>query len=654
MCGIAGILGVGAGLDLRNIALAMANHLTHRGPDSGGIWVSQNFPIALSHRRLSILDPTPSGHQPMMSASGRYIISFNGEIYNHKDLRTELNSTWVGNSDTETILASIEKWGLLVTLKRCNGMFAFALWDNQENTITLARDRFGEKPLYYSHQKNTLIFSSELKALGVCQDFKFDIDFNSVEMYLTYGYISAPKSIYKNIFKIPASTYITFSFDQKSNGASVVSEKISEKYWSREIVLKKKSQNNIKNINYGLVKSQLKDVLRKSVSKQMISDVPLGAYLSGGIDSTLIVSLMQEVSDSKINTFTVGFLEKNYDESYYAAKIAKHLGVYHHELILSSNDVLNLVPSISMLVDEPFSDVSIIPTYLISKYSKEKVDVVLSGDGGDELFGGYSRYLHSKSIFKFAQILPRPLRKYVARSAQMISPKTWDEINNLSKVLFKKNLFSNGNIVHKGARLLNINTREDFYLEIIKHWDEVGSLLLTQGEGLSLTDNMFKKYFEDSQMEFSEQMMSADIDTYLHDDILVKLDRASMAASLEARAPFLDLDVYNLSCELPIDVKIREGKGKWILRELIYDYVPRNFIERPKTGFGVPIGDWLRGPLSQWAYSLLDEKKIKTQGIFNAEEISKKWKEHLSGKRNWDNQIWNILMFQVWFENNKL
>ena len=651
MCGIAGILGPYPGLEIRNVVLKMANKLVHRGPDSSGVWTSNHDPIALAHRRLSIVDLSETGHQPMISSTGRYVISFNGEIYNHRDLRDNINVKWMGTSDTETLLAAIEKWGIHKALEKVMGMFAFSLWDKHNKTITLARDRFGEKPLFYSLQKNSLIFASELKSLKVCDKFNFEIDIDSVRDYLTYGYVSSPNSIYKNVFKVKSGSFVVFGITSNSADSIIqIKEYPMTHYWSQPNSVEKES-NIINLFSTELeAKSELKRTLCASVKRQMISDVPFGAYLSGGIDSSLIVSIMQENSSQPINTFTVGFDKKNYDESIYASNIAKYLGTNHHELIMTSNDIINFIPNISNLLDEPFSDASIIPTFLVSKYARKYVKVALSGDGGDEFFCGYNRYLYANQYFKLTQTLPLPLRSFLRKLILNIPPQILNTMNYCSLKLTNKNLFNNINLIYKGAVFLDARSGIDLYLKAISYSDSVENLLLNHSNKKSI-DHKYTKYFQEPNQNLCEQMMSADTDFYLENDILVKLDRAAMAASLETRVPFIDIDVFNTSLRMPFDMKMRGKSNKWILKMLLSEYIPRNFFERPKSGFDVPIGDWLKGPLREWSESILDEKKINSDGIFDFKEINIRWKKHLSGAANFEKQIWNILMFQLWINN---
>ena len=646
MCGIAGFLesvGRSSENDLKKNIREMTDSLAHRGPDDKGYWHDSSAGVSLGHRRLSILELSFHGHQPMVSSHGRYVIVFNGEIYNHLSLRKTLsehssNIDWQGYSDTETLLKCIEYWGLEKTLKKCKGMFAIALFDRREKFIYLARDRMGEKPLYYGVQNGVFLFGSELKALKQHSAFQGEIDRQSLSLQIKYGYVPTPRSIYKGVKKLTPGSILKISANSKYPNIESLGEPIV--YWSlRNTVIS--SQSNIYSGSDTDAIEDLHTLLSRSVKEQMIADVPLGAFLSGGVDSSLIVSLMQSQSFSPVKTFSIGFQEKGYDEAIYAKKVAHSLGTDHTELYVSAQDAMDVIPKLSDLYDEPFSDSSQIPTYLVSKMTRESVTVGLSGDGGDELFGGYNRYLWTRRVWNKIKYTPLRVRKFIAWGMRSVPPKTWNKI--LNQIV---SMPLPGDNIHKLARLLPAKSVEDFYFHLVSHWHEVESLVV----GVSATDSPIASEINLNLGSIEQNMMYFDSISYLPDDILTKVDRAAMGASLETRIPFLDHTVVEFSSQLPLSMKIRNGKNKWILREMLDAYVPRRLIERPKMGFGVPIDSWLRGPLRDWAESLLDESRLNDEGFFRKDIIKYKWVEHLSGRRNYQHDLWNVLMFQSWLE----
>jgi len=664
MCGITGFLGRG-GIEYREAARAiaetMAQQIVHRGPDDWGVWTDANVGLALAHRRLSILDLSPAGHQPMTSPSGRFVIVFNGEIYNHLDLRKELAAQpWRGHSDTETLLSGFEAWGIENTLKKAVGMFAFALWDRTERILSLSRDRVGEKPLYFGWNRGTFLFASELKALRVYPGFEAEINRNAVTLLLRHNCIPAPYSIYRGIFKLLPGTILTlreegygdcpWDFDNPpfesfhAKGISI------SPYWSLRDVAEQGQPQPFTGTENEAV-DELEQVITNAIQSQQISDVPLGALLSGGVDSSTIVALMQSHSSRPVKTFTIGFHEAAYNEAEYAKDVARHLGTEHTELYVTSNQAQAVIPRLPALYDEPFSDSSQIPTFLVSQLARQHVTVALSGDAGYELFGGYNRHFLINAIWRNIGWLPINIRRALAIGITSFSPARWDQLySTVSSTIPKKMRTTRvGDKAHKFAEILAANSREMIYQNLLSHWTSPRDIVVGSHE---LPTILTKGNSWVNVTEFEHQMMYLDAMSYLPDDILVKVDRAAMGVSLETRMPFLDHRVVEFAWRLPIGLKIRNGQGKWILRQVLYKYVPKNLIERPKAGFGVPIDSWLRGPLKEWAESLLDEGRLKREGYFNPAPIRKKWAEHLSGQRNWQYHLWDVLMFQSWLESN--
>lgn len=649
MCGIAGCYRPGGGArELGAAAADMANALVHRGPDDGGHWVDPRGGIGFGHRRLAVIDLSPEGRQPMVSESGRYVISFNGEIYNFRELRTQLEATghhFRGHSDTEVTLAAVEQWGLIEALKRFVGMFAFALWDRRERTLHLARDRLGEKPLYYGWVDGAFLFASELKALRAYGDWQSEIDRDALVLFLRHNYVPAPYSIYKGIHKLLPGTVLTLGHNIEDESPSPVS------YWSAREAVEKGVGTPWSGSATEAV-ARLDTILRQAVRQQMIADVPLGAFLSGGVDSSAVVALMQAQSPNPVRTFTVGFHEADYNEAEHAKAIAAHLGTDHTELYVTPQEAMNVIPKLPTLYDEPFADSSQIPTYLIARLARQHVTVCLSGDGGDELFGGYNRYFLGRSLWKSVGWIPRALRNLGSGVLTGISPRAWDRLFQHTAFLLPRTneLTISGDRAHKLAEILAVRGPEEMYRALLSHWKTPQSVVIGSKEpGTILTD---PNQWADVP-DFTQRMMYFDLLTYLPDDILVKVDRASMAVSLEARVPLLDHRVVEFAWKVPLAMKMRDDQGKWLLRQVLYKYVPRELVDRPKMGFGVPIGGWLRGPLREWAEALLAEDRLKREEFFNPPPIREKWQEHTSGIRNWQYYLWDILMFQAWLEESK-
>lgn len=646
MCGVAGFLtgDPGSQGSVDSIATRMALSIRHRGPDDAGAWTDANAGIALAHRRLSILDLSPAGHQPMISTSGRYVIAFNGEVYNHLRLREALHSSvgspdWRGHSDTETLLACFEAWGVEKSLTAAVGMFAIALWDREERTLTLARDRLGEKPFYYGWQGNHFLFGSELKALKSHPAFNADIDRGALSLFLRHNYIPAPYSIYEKIYKLPAGTWLQVRHG--SHDAKPMA------YWSLSDVAERGFANPFGGSEADAVDA-LEGHLSSAVRSQMVADVPLGALLSGGLDSTVITALMQANSTRPVRTFTIGFEERAYDESSHARAVAAQLGTDHTELRLSGADALALVPQMPDMYDEPFADSSQIPTHLVMKMARQHVTVALSGDGGDELLGGYKRYVHAPKVWRRLAWIPTPLRGAVAAGLTALPV---DTINRFAGPLASRLRISPpGDKAHKLAhRLRSLRNLDDLCVSMVSEWDQAGSLVL---QGHIPPNQLDNRELWPKLANPMARMMALDGLTYLSDDILVKVDRAAMAVSLETRAPFLDRDVVNFAWSLPMHMKIRGGRGKWLLWKMLDRYLPRELMDRPKMGFGIPLDAWLRGPLKDWAESLIGEERLRREGYLEPCPIRAAWEAHLSGQVSHGHRLWSVLMFQSWLERN--
>jgi len=622
----------------------MAAEIRHRGPDDAGIWFDEGSGLALAHRRLSIIDLSPAGHQPMVSPCGRFILVYNGEIYNHQGLRADLENEgghfdWRGHSDTETLLAGLRHWGVEGTLERLNGMFAFALWDKAEHALFLARDRMGEKPLYYGTSGDSFLFGSELKSLKAHPHWRGDIDRNALTLYMRHNYVPTPWSIYQGISKLPPAHFVVV----RETGKEVSEPKC---YWNLGKIAARGSANT-KGSPEELI-DELDGLLRDAVGKRMVADVPLGSFLSGGFDSSTVVALMQAQSTRPIKTFTIGFHEKGYNEAVHAEAVAKHLGTDHTQLYLTPEEAMAVIPRLPAIWDEPFSDSSQIPTLLVSELARKHVTVSLSGDGGDELFCGYSRYTQGYQIWKKLRLFPRTLRRALGSLLQTLPGAS---LENLIRILPKQYRVPHlADRLSKLADVVKEDSSEAYYRRLVSHWMEPAAVVLggTEPRTIFAAPDSLPKL-----PGLREQMMYMDSLTYLPDDILTKVDRASMAVSLEARVPLLDHRVVEFSWRVPTSLKYRDSKAKWLLREVLYRYVPRELMERPKIGFGVPIDAWLCGPLREWAEELLGEKRLREEGFFDPVPIQKMWYEHVTGQRRWHYYLWDVLMFQAWRENQK-
>ncbi|MFW5434176.1 asparagine synthase (glutamine-hydrolyzing) [Paenibacillus apiarius] len=652
MCGIVGFVARNAPLTMAKMEAtikAMTDRIVHRGPDACGWWgEDSDGTIGLGHRRLSIIDLSEHGRQPMLSPSGRYVIVFNGEIYNYKEIQTwlqssapELYSQLRGHSDTETMLAAIEKLGVYRAVHRFTGMFGFALYDRKDKKLHLVRDRMGEKPVYYAFgQQNEFLFGSELKALQAHPQFVKQIDRDAIGLYLQHCYIPAPYTIFQNCRKLPPGTMLTY--DTRSGTHDIQS------YWTVEQAVQN-GQGHKLDISEQEAVKQLDALLRRSIWGQMVSDVPIGAFLSGGIDSSTIVSIMQAQSSQKVKTFTIGFHEEGYNEAVHAKEVARHLGTDHTELYVTPQEAMNVIPKLPRLYDEPFSDSSQIPTYLVSELARKHVTVSLSGDGGDELFGGYKRYFITKDIWSKLNKVPVFGRIGASKIIHSIPVSTWNQLSRWWSPLKKRATVPGtaGDKMYRLAELIkdsSLNSRQ-FYRYMISHWKDHSIVI-----GSCALDTVFETVPPQFFSDFSHEMMYLDMISYLPDDILVKVDRAGMAVSLESRIPFLDHRIVEFAWQLPVTYKIKGGQGKWLLRQVLNQYVPESIMNRPKMGFSVPIGSWLRGPLREWAEHLLSEARMRQQGYLNPAPIRQRWKEHLEGKRNWQYDLWDVLMFQAWLE----
>ena len=645
MCGITGLLSSRPELtreDLTTLVRGMASTIRHRGPDDSGEWVDPERGIALGFRRLSIIELSPAGHQPMISRTGRYIIIFNGEVYNFEDIRAELraagyNTPFRGHSDTEVMLAAIEVWGLEGAVKRFIGMFAIALWDRDLQLLHLIRDRLGVKPLYYGQSGNAFLFASELKAFVHHPGFNRVVDRQAIALLLRYAYIPAPFTIYTGIRKLSPGTILTVAAGK---------EPIETVYWSAFDVALQGVRDPLR-ISETEAADSLQALLLDAVRYRMVSDVPLGVFLSGGIDSSTVVALMQAQSSRPIKTFTIGFHESDFDEAQHAKAVARHLGTDHTELYVTSSEALAVIPKLPQLYDEPFADASQIPTHLVSMLARRDVTVALSGDGGDELFGGYRRYFLGNTAWRSVAWIPSRFRTFGGNAVGRIRARTWQRVFDVLPRGMRPR--SAADTIAKAASVFESRTPEDVYRSLLIQWPNATEVTL----GANNDDSaVWRDERLQSISDFTSRMMLLDTVTYLPDDILVKVDRASMGVSLEAREPLLDHRVVEFAWRLPLRMKVRAARGKRLLRRVLSRYVPDRLTERPKMGFGVPIDQWLRGPLREWAEALLDESRLRRDGFFDPKPVRQRWSEHLSGRRNWQYSLWTVLMFQLWLDQS--
>ena len=637
MCGIAGFVGASAAMPdgLDGTASAMSRSLQHRGPDDHGAWIDAECGAALVHLRLSIVDLSPAGHQPMVSANGRYVMIFNGEIYSFREIRKNLearNVSFRGHSDTEVILESIALFGLDTTLKRMIGMFAIALWDRKDRTLTLMRDRLGIKPVYWAKFGSLFMFGSELKALRSCPGWTPRIDRSAVAAYMRHNYIPAPHTIYEGVQKLEPGCVLTLPWGKEPTIA---------KFWDARSVARDGLADPVRGSDTELT-DQLEALLKDAVKRRMVADVPLGAFLSGGIDSSTVVALMQAAGMGTVKTFSIGFDIAGFNEAPHAAAVARHLKTDHTELTVTSQQALDVIPRLADMYDEPFADSSQIPTYLVSAMTRKHVTVALSGDGGDELFAGYNRYHLTQRFWRWISLMPAPLRKAVAAALTAVPPDRWT--STLS--MLPGGLPQIGDKLHKAAPVLRLDNADALYRRLVTHW-EPGDIMLNAREPQSLLADASVK--EDIPGLVS-RMQFLDLVTYLPDDILTKVDRASMAVALEARVPLIDHRVVEFAWRLPRHTLVRGGVSKWILRQVLYRHVPQALVERPKMGFGIPLGEWLRGPLRDWAENLLSEKRLRDHGLVDDSTVRRHWDEHLQGRRNWQYQLWDVLMLEAWLE----
>lgn len=645
MCGIAGIFttsGQCSG-ELERDVTRMRDQLIARGPDHGGAWVDAEAGIAMGHRRLSVVDLTAAGHQPMQSASARYVLTFNGEIYNHRDLRVDLekahgiSGSWKGSSDTETLLAGFEAWGIAATIRRAQGMFAFAVWDRRRHELTLARDRVGEKPLYYGWQgkgkSRAFLFGSDLNALRAHPAFRREIDRDSLTSYLGHNCVGGTRSIFRDVHKLAPGQLLTVS--------SSKTEPSIETYWSAiEAVLRGRANPFTGSAEDA--EHQLESMLISAIGRQMVADVPTGAFLSGGIDSSLVVALMQEQSARKIRTFSIGFHEAAYDEASFARQVAHRLGTDHIELYVSPSEAMAAIPSLPACYSEPFADSSQIPTLLVSRLARKSVTVALSGDAGDELFCGYNRYRFAARVWNWMQYVPHAIRQRFAKAIGLISPTTWDGLGRLAS----HRQF--GDKLSKVAAAMTSRSADELYRATVSQWAAPNTVVIGGDELAARRPHPLEAL---DQLGIVDRMMALDLVNYLVDDILTKVDRAAMSVSLETRVPLLDHNIVEFAWSLPLEFKLRDGVTKWPLRQILRRRLPNTLIDRPKMGFGVPIADWLRGPLRGWAEEYLSEARLRREGYFVPAVVRQKWTEHLAGRHNWQNQLWGVLMFQTWRES---
>jgi len=638
MCGIVGFIDHRLGAERAEATIdAMSHRLRHRGPDDHGKWTDPATGVALGHRRLSIVDLSPQGHQPMVSACGRYVIVYNGEIYNFREVRGRLEAdygvdSWRGHSDTEVLLAALTHRGLRGALEWLVGMFAFAVWDRAEHTLSLARDRMGEKPLYFGSAGAVFFFASELKAFAAHPAWRGQVDPDAVGLLMRYGYVPVPYSIYRDVFKLAPGGLVTV---RVAGGDAVQLEHAT--YWSVLDAYRAGAAAPFEGSAQDAV-TKLDALLTQSVGLQMVADVPLGAFLSGGIDSSTIVALMQAQSSRKVRTFSIGFEEASFNEARHAAAVAKHLGTQHTEVYVTSRETLDVIPRLPTLFDEPFADSSQIPSFLVAQLARRDVTVALSGDGGDELFYGYRRFVDTRRFSRLAGRLPRAGRSVAATGLRAAARAVGSVGRRRMRLLRKAS-----DTMHKAALLLSSASERELYWDVLSHWSR-GEAIVPRARAAAPA--LIGTAPVPSDMD--DWMMYQDMVAFLPDDVLVKVDRTSMGVGLEARAPLLDHRIVEFSWRIPFAWKYRDGQGKWLLRQVLYRHVPRELVDRPKMGFDVPVANWLRGELRDWAEALLDERAMREQGYFDVACVLRKWSEHLTGRRNWQYCLWDVLMFQAW------
>ncbi|MGY4287258.1 asparagine synthase (glutamine-hydrolyzing) [Bradyrhizobium sp. LM2.7] len=650
MCGIAGLFrpgGADEGL-LSGLAKRMSNALAHRGPDGSGIWIHAAAGIAFGHRRLAIIELSEAGAQPMRSDCGRLAITYNGEIYNHLDIRAELEAAgaapnWRGHSDTETLIYAIRQWGVAAALERVAGMFVFALWDEQARTLTLGRDRFGEKPLYYGWSGGDLVFGSELKALAAYPAWSGSLDRAALTSFMRYSYVPAPFSIWSGTRKLPPASFATFAAD---TAPGTMPQPMA--YWSvREQVVAAQARRIIDERE---AVAELERLLSIAVKRQCLSDVPIGAFLSGGIDSSIVVALMQAQASQPVRTFSIGFREGAFDEAEDAGKVAAHLGTAHTEFYVDPDTVIDVIPLLPRMYDEPFADSSQIPTHLVASLARQHVTVALSGDGGDELFGGYNRHVWGGGLEGRLSATPAPLRRAVGALLRAISPEPADTIARLVQPLLpaRFNIRRAGDQVAKLARILGATSADELYRLLCSIDDDPSQTILHGEERASWSNEEMARLSR--SLDPLDRMTLADSLSYLTDDILQKVDRAAMAVALETRVPFLDKDVVEFAATIPPAMKVRDGRGKWLVRQVLDRHVPQSLIDRPKAGFSVPLDSWLRGPLKSWTLDLLSPARLQAQQVFNVKLVEQRVREHMSGARSHGYWLWNVLMVQAWHD----
>lgn len=635
MCGITGLVALTSCPtdEMHNTLSNITKSIVHRGPDAHQIWCDKVIPLALGHRRLAIIDLTDDGLQPMHSHDGRYTIVFNGEFYNFQEIKNALSPhrpSFRGHSDTEIILSAISIWGLDKTIEKVRGMYAFALWDKTEKRLHLVRDRLGKKPLYIGYAGDNLVFASELKVFCAHPEFKRTINPNTKALFIKYGYIPAPYTIYQNIWHLPPAHIISLDYDQIQKKPDIPSH--FKCYWNTSDIAKQKHAHPITKSKTETI-TEFTKLLASCVEERMISDVPLGAFLSGGLDSSTIVALMQKISSQPVKTYTIGFEQKGYDEAQHAKTIATHLGTDHHEHILTGREALDVIPKLPQMYDEPFADISAIPTYLVSKFARQDVTVALSGDGGDEMLGGYQRYLSAPSIWNKTKNIPRPIKNIINYLIKSFPPEIWDKTHP------KYPQF--GERLYKATSILHQSSQKDVYDRILSQCDNPVEWI----DGGVIPQNLHNQHIAGGS--FAEDMMLNDALFYLPYDILTKVDRATMAVSLESRAPLLDSRIFEYVWNLPENYKIRDGQGKWLLRQVLKHHVPEELYTRPKQGFTIPVGEWLRNDLREWAEDLLSAEKLTENGL-NTNAIRKLWNNHLKGQGGHAVFLWTIITYQAW------